>query len=341
MKNNRIGIFLITALIALSIGLAILGPMLFRKQATSAPKETQPAKSASVVARGAVESEDEADIMSRVSGTIVEMLVSEGDAIKKGQPLVVFEKERITAKLKTAEAELLQARIRLRELKTGSRAEDVEMAKSNVARNKAVYEQERDDYERLKRLFSKNAAASIDLERAKEKMNVSLQDLKGSEANLKKLRRGPRKEEIEQAEAMVERAQSEVDYNKALLEDCTIYAPMDGVVQDRFKNAQETVDVNTPLLKIINDQKLRVRAEVEESDLGKVSVGQHAEVTTEMKDKTYNGTVYKVSPVVNRRVQRTFDPMAAFDINTQTIYIRLDDYSGVRSGMSVTVRFQE
>ena len=341
MKNSRLGIFIITALIALSIGLAIIGPMLFRKQSTTAPKEGQPAKSASVVAKGMIESEDEVEIMSRVSGTIAEMLVNEGDEIKKDQPLVVFEKNKITARLKTAEAGLLEARTRLRELKTGNRPEDIEMAKSTVERNKAVYEQQRDDYERLKRLFSKDAAASIDLERAKEKMNVSLQDLKGSEANLQKLRSGPRKEEIEQAEAMVQKGQSEVDYNKALLEDCTIYSPLDGVVQERFKNARETVDVNTPLLKIINDQRLRVRAEVEESDLGKVSVGQHAEVSTEIKDKTYNGTVYKVSPVVKRKIQRTFDPMAAFDINTQTIYIRLDDYSGVRSGMSVTVRFQK
>jgi HlyD family secretion protein len=155
MKNNRFGIFLITALIALSIGLAILGPMLFRKQTTSAPKEAQPTKNASVVAKGAVESEDEADIMSRVSGTIVEMPVNEGDVIKKGQILVVFEKNRITARLKTAEAELLQARMRLRELKKGSRSEDIEMAKSDLERYKAVYEQERDDYERMNLLTSR------------------------------------------------------------------------------------------------------------------------------------------------------------------------------------------
>jgi hypothetical protein len=44
---------------------------------------------------------------------------------------------------------------------------------------------------------------------------------------------------------------------------------------------------------------------------------------------------------VEKKRQRTFDPLASFDINTQKIYISLDDYTGLVHGMTVNVRFSK
>jgi multidrug resistance efflux pump len=112
------------------------------------------------------------------------------------------------------------------------------------------------------------------------------------------------------------------------------------MVIKRFRDSGETVEVGTPILTIVNPQKLRIWAEVEETDVGKVSVGQNVVVIVDAHPgQEFKGKVTKVYAAVQRKSQKTFDPVATFDINTQKILIALDDYNGLVHGMSATVRF--
>ena len=70
--------------------------------------------------------------------------------------------------------------------------------------------------------------------------------------------------------------------------------------------------------------------------------GQSVEVRSDAyRDKVFSGTVRIVVAGVKRKAQKTFDPMASFDVNTQDIYIALNDYTGLAHGMTVTVRFKK
>jgi multidrug resistance efflux pump len=340
MKNNRFGILLIAALIILAIGLAVLGPMLFRQKV---PRESPPleqTKGSFLAAKGIVESEEAVEISSQVKGEIVKMKADEGDMVKKGEPLVTLDKSKLLAKIDAAGAALAEAKAHLRELERGYRTEDIEMAKSRFKSAEATCLHAQDEYERQKRLYDKNATTVIELNRAEEKMKVAAEGLNESKAGLQKFQKGVRAEEIEGARAMVGKAAAELQYHKALLRDYTVLSPIDGVVAQRFKDNNETVDIGTPILKIINPQELRIRAELEESDVGKIKNGQDVEVYADAyRDTVFHGKVYKVFSVVRRKAQRTFDPAASFDINTQGIYIRLDDFSGLKDGMTVNVRF--
>lgn len=336
MKNSRFGILIIAIIVILAISLAIFGPMLLKKRVVT---EIPPVREF-VTAKGIVESEEEIEIGSQVPGRILRVAVDEGDRIKKGQIMVILDSSKVSERVRMTEAMLREAEARLRELKAGYRPEDIEMARNRVNRVEAVYQKAKDDYERQKRLYEKNATTYIELDRAEERMKVALEELNEARANLQKYSKGAREEEIQQAKATVERASSELRYNKALLKDYAIPSPIDGIVVEKLRDADETVDVGTPILKLANTEKLRIRAELEETDVGKVKEGQKAEVYTDAYEgKIYKGTVYRVVPAVKRKAQRTFDPMASFDINTQNIFIRLDDYSGLKNGMSVTVRF--
>ena len=340
MKNSRLGILVIAILVAVAVVLAFLGPMLLKKRTREIIKEVPQIKEAILTAKGVVESEEEIEIGSQVPGLIMEIKADEGDMVKKGQPLIMLDNVKIAAKVKMAEAMLKEARARLKELETGYRAEDIEMARNRANRAEAVYEKAKGDYERQKRLYSKNATTYVELERAEENIKVAAEELNEAMTNLQKFRKGAREEEIEQTRAEVERFASELKYNNALLKDYIIQSPFNGLIVERLRKANETVDIGTPVLRLINTDKLRVRAELDETDVGKVMEGQKVEIYTDAyKGKIYRGEVYKVVQAVKRKRQRTFDPMASFDINTQDTYIRLDDYSGLKSGMSVTVRF--
>ncbi len=340
MKNNLFGILLISALIVIAIGLAVLGPMLFRQKIPKESPTSEQTKGSFLAAKGIVESEEEVQINSLVKGKITQMTVDEGDMVTKGESLVTLDKSTLMARINAAGAALDEAKAHLKELERGYRTEDIEMAKSRFSSAEATYMNAQDEYERQKRLYDKNATTVVELDRAEEKMKVAAQGLNESRAALQKFQKGARAEEIESARATVRKATAELEYNKALLPDYTISAPINGVVAERFKDDNETVDVGTPILKLINPQKLRIRAELEETDVGKVTNGQDVEIQAEAyKNKEFHGKVYKVFSVVRRKAQRSFDPAASFDINTQGIYVRLDDFTGLKDGMTVTVRF--
>ena len=341
MKSSRTGILIVVLLACLALVLAIVGPMVLKKEVRKG-EGSAPAKPNFINARGVIESEEEVVVGSQIAGIIKKLMVAEGDRVKAGATLALLDAEKTTAKMAQAEASGREAQARLQELLAGKRPEDREMAKNRVNRAETIYEQARDEFERQTRLLQKEATTLIERNRAEERMKVAAEELNEAKANLTKLQRGERQEEIDQARAKAAQAEAEVTYYRALLSDYAIISPLNGIVVERIRKTGESVDVGTPVLKLINPEMLRVRAELEESDVGKVNEGDAVEVTCDaFPAKVLKGKVSKVFPYVQKREQKSFDPMASFDINTQKIHIRLDDYSGLTNGMTATVKFRK
>ncbi len=341
MKNGRFGIMVIGVLGCVAILLALIGPKLLERKPVPLPVTSASAGQGGATAKGVVESVDDVELSSQVKGTILHVLVEDGDTVKAGQLLVEFDTTKIEAQRRQAVAGLAAAEARYREAAAGYRPEDVAIAGSGRERSLAVLNQARDEYERQRRLYDKGATTLVELNRAEERLRVAEGDMGGAESNLAKHRYGLRKEEREQARAEVERLRAELGFVDGVKKDYRVYAPTSGVVAGRFRNAGEGTDIGTPLLHLVNPERLRIRAELEETDVGRVRDGQKAEVTMDAyRGKVFAGTVGRVFPVVLKKSQKTFDPMASFDINTQKIHVRLDEYSGLKCGMTVTVRFK-
>jgi multidrug resistance efflux pump len=340
MKNNRFGILLISALVIGAVALALFGPHIFSKKVSKNVTYVQQTADAAVTSKGVVESEDEVQLGSQVAGIIRAVRAKEGDPVRKGQPLVILDSGKAQARVKQAEAQERESRERLMELEKGPRSEDIEIARDRAKRAEVVYNQAKDEFQSQERLYRKDATTLIELERAQGRMKTEAEELKSAESNLQKLLKGERQEQIEQAKAEVARNSADKNYSQELLKEYIVSSPIDGVVSARQKEAGEIVDIGTPLMKLINPQKMRIRAEIEETDVGKVKDGQAVEVTSDAyRGKVYRGNVYKIFPDVKKKAQKTFDPMASFDVNTQQIYIRLDDFTGLKDGMTVTVRY--
>ena len=341
MKNKRLGLIIIGSLICLAALLAFVGPKLVEKTPEKLPSAADKEHRPTVTAKGVVEAVDNVELTSQVRGLVSSMLLEEGAEVKKGQLLIEFDRSKIEAQRSQARAALAAAEARRRQSDTGYRSEDVSMAKGGRERAKAVYDQSMDNYERLNRLFAQGAATRMELNSAEEKLKVAESDLSVSGAYLAKHVKGNRNEEREQAKAEVERARADLQYVESLMKDYKVYSPISGIVTARLKVKGEGVDVGTPLLKIINPETLRIRAELEETDVGRVKEGQPVEVTVDaFRDRIFRGKVSKVFSVVQRKELKSFDPTASFDINTQKIHVVLTEYTGLRNNMTVTVRFK-
>lgn len=341
MKKGRFGIIIIGALIILATLLAIAGPKLVDKHPTKLPSASDENKQAGITARGVIEAAEDLELTSQVKGTVSRVAVEEGTKVDKGQILLEFDLSKIEAQLQQSRSSLAAAESRYREATKGYRSEDILMVTSGKDRAKAIYDQAKDDYERQQRLFEKGAATKVDLNRAMEHLKIAEGDLSGADANLAKHRYGVRNEERDQARADVERARADVKFVESIRKDYQVYAPTSGIITERHKDRGEGTDIGTPLFRLVNPETLRVRAELEETDIGRVTEDQEVEVSVEaFRNKVYRGKVIKVFPVVHKKTQKSFDPMASFDINTQKIHISLEEYSGLRNGMTTTVRFK-
>lgn len=340
MKSGRYGIFILVLLAFVAITLAVVGPWILNKPTVVSPAASRTDAGGAVTAKGVVESEQEIEVSSQLDGLVRRVTVKEGDQVTKGQVLVVFDEEKIAAQVLQAEAVLAGANAKLKELETGYRSEDTLASKSILDRSIAIFNQSRDDFERHKRLYAKEAVTLVELKKSEERLRIAEADVAEKRSIVQKFDKGARSEEIEQAKGAKQQAVAQLSHVRALQRDYQILSPLDGLVVESFLDSGESAKVGTPVLKLIDPKSLRIRAELDETDIGKVREGQNVEATADpYPGKVFKGKVYKTFSVVKKKTQKTFDPMASFDINIQKIHIKLEDFSGLNNGMTVTVRF--
>ena len=340
MRDKRL--FVVVIVIAgVALLLAVLGPLALNKDKGRQEHGPAVVTSRTPTAKGVVESSEETVISSQIQGVVSQVFVAAGDTVTKGQLLLEFDMAKIRAQLQQSNASIAAAKARLAEAQTGFRGEDVTMAEQKRQRADAIYRQARDEYDRLQRLLAKDAVTALEVNRAREHLEVAEAQLREADADRTKFRSGQRSEEVGHARASYERAVADRAYVESVMKDYVIHAPIAGVVAERHRVRGESTDIATPLFKLVNPALTRIRAELEETEVGKVRVGQKAEVIADAyPGKNFPGVVTRVFPVVQKKTQKSFDPMASFDINTQEIHVQLQDSSPFKNGMTVTVRFK-
>jgi RND family efflux transporter MFP subunit len=190
----------------------------------------------------------------------------------------------------------------------------VKEAEALTIKAAANYEKALSDYERYERLYKNDAVSLSILEEFKRQLKFS-------------------EGELLRAEAQLARA-------KATLRNYILRSPINGVVIRKYLEVGEMANIGVPILTLANTDLLEIKTELDETDVGKVYVGQKAEVTTDAyPGHVYKGIVEKISEDVQRKRIRTFDPLAWVDINSQEITVLLDSFEGLKIGMTVEVRF--
>jgi multidrug resistance efflux pump len=342
MNLNKKGIFVLGLLGLLALMLAVLTPSIHFKngigshsQASQSSERPWP-----LFAKGIVESKDAVNIASTVEGQVSKMLVSEGDYVRVGQLLCRLDTKKIEAKISAAEAALARETARRVEAEDGYRPEDIASAQYAYNRASAISSEALKTYERNERLYHQGAVTRVGRDQAKEAWLVAQANTREAEALLSKMLKGPRSEEIAAAQALEKQAHADLVYYRSLFSEHEIISPINGMIVNKYKEPFETVDIGTPILQIVNPDNLQVWAEVEEADVGRIKKGQKVIVTVDSQPgQEFNGEVTNVYVAVQRKSQKSFDPVATFDVNTQKLLIDLTNYNGLVHGMSVTVKF--
>jgi HlyD family secretion protein len=247
----------------------------------------------SVVATGKVTPITKVEVKSKASGIVKQLFVDAGDRVKKGQLLAQLDKEEITAQVEQSRASLQAAEASL----TGSEA-DYERAKVD-AESPDVPLLKR-SYERAIGMAKEGVVSTSALEDAQRNYELALNKQNVAKAQLIVL-----KAKTAQSSAQVGRDRANLKQLEEQLGYTDIVSPIDGVVLSRDVEMGDAVSSilvlgsSATLVMTLGDtSEVYVKGKVDESDIGKVYLGQPARIKVEsFKDKTFNGKVTKISPM--------------------------------------------
>ncbi len=189
--------------------------------------------------------------VAEVSEPVQRWLVTEGERVTAGQPLLTLDPRRLDARLAQARGQLDEARAALAEARQGPRRETIAAARADLARARAAQTLAESDYQRSQRLFQRRALASAELDQA-----LALRDQRRAEADalaarLEELLRGERPERIAAAAAAVDAAQAHVDDMQIDRDRLVVTAPRDGRVDDLPFRPGDQPPAGAPLVSLL------------------------------------------------------------------------------------------
>lgn len=236
-----------------------------------------------IEASGTIEGTD-VNVGTEVSGRVKEIRVDEGARVVKGDTLATIDDTEYQIQLRQAVANLEAFASAYRLAVEGSRKEDILQAE-------AAFTSARADYQRMKDLLASQTITQ------KQYDDVYTRFV-AAEQTYHKLKSGLRPEEITSARVKRDYAAAQVDLLRKKVRDCSILAPSAGTVTLRGVEPGELVTMGASLFRITYLDKVKLTIYVSDAELGKVRLGQKAQVSIDSfgKTKPFEGYVTYISP---------------------------------------------
>ena len=247
----------------------------------------------SVVATGKIEPITKVEIKSKASGIVKKWNADAGQMVKAGTVLVELDKVEIEAQVRQAKAQLEAAEASERATVADYERAKVDALSPDVPLLKRAHE-------RAISMAKDGVVSQSQLDDAQRNYEMALNKQQVAQANLGVLRAKQKQAEAQVAQARASLAQLQEQYTYY-----TIVAPMDGIILSRdveIGNAVSSILVmgssSTLVMTEGDTSEVYVKGKVDESDIGKVYLGQPARIKVEsFKDKSFTGKVTKISPM--------------------------------------------
>ncbi|MEI6285769.1 MAG: HlyD family secretion protein [Bacillota bacterium] len=282
-------------------------------------------------------------VSAKVSGRIDKILVKEGDNVVIGQVLVRLERQEFEAQVDQAKANLAMAEAKLAAVVAGNRPQEVAQVNAIVLQAKANMENARKNSDRDERLCAKGAISVQQRDASKTLYEVAQAQYVAATEQYSLSLEGSRKEDILLAKAQVQQTLAALKNVEIQLADTTIKAPVSGVVAQKSIEDGEIIAFGQQLFSISNLSDVWIGANIEETYIGRVKVGQHVEFTVDAyPDKKFTGEVSEVGPASGSQFAflSTENTAANFTKVTQRLPIKIkaDESEYVlKPGMSAVI----
>ena len=298
-----------------------------RAVAASEPK-VRSMSSTRIVAAGRVEAvSEEIRVSSEISGRLKSVRVEEGDRVQGGQVLAEIENDDYRARVAGGEAELAQREAELRRTVNGARGQERREAEASLQAAKAVLNNAKSEAERRRGLAERKVISRDEADRYERGFQVARAQYEQAAQHFALIDAEAREEDRAKAEAEVALARARLAESRAYLEKSYIRAPISGVILRKLRHNGESVSTqfDSPVITMADDSTLRVRLDVDESDVSKLNVGQQAYVTAEAYGtRKFRGHVIRVGRILGKKNVRTDEPSEHVDTKILETLVELD-----------------
>jgi len=264
----------------------------------------------SVVATGKIQPITKVEVKSKASGIVQKLFVDINQTVTKGQILAQLDQQEILDQVAAQKAQLSAAQ-------SNSRAAEASIQYDRVNAQAPDLPNFKNTYERNLQMSKDGVVSQQALDDAQQKylsaMNVRDKAVAQIAVDESKLR---------QAEAQSAQAQASLNQLEEQLSYTTVVSPMDGVVLSRDVEIGDAVSsilvlgsTATLVMTIGDTSQVYVQGKVDESDIGRVYMGQPARIKVEsFKDKTFLGKVTRIAPLgVEKDNVTTFEVRVSID----------------------------
>ncbi len=228
---------------------------------------------------GTVRSATTSVLGAQISGTVREILVKEGDRVRRGQVLAVLDDRTPRAQLGVARAGIEEAAQGLAEVEQaleGARAEQ-KFAEAT--------------FQRYQGLLEKNSLSRQEYEGAEAQAKAAAANVRGLEAKKKQI-------EARQAQAQAQHESAETFYSYS-----RVVSPIDGIVTAKSVDAGTLVMPGTPLLTVEDTSQYRLEASLPEQLVAKAKVSEDVQI--QLEERMLKGRVAEIVPAADV-ASRTF-----------------------------------
>ena len=262
-------------------------------------------------------------------GILKAVYVKEDQFVRRGTLLGEIACDDLQASLQTAMAE--------------ADDEEKKIAIEKTAAARATFEEAKSRMEMQRALFQREQVSRATYEQAVRDLGVADANLQAAVRTEELLAAPPLEEDKARADAEVQAAEGRVRTAQERIGKCAIVSPIDGTVLRVYARRGESFSTVTPrpLFSLADTSSRHIKAEIDERDVDKVSVGQRVVIQADALDgKRLNGSVARISAMMGRKSISTGDPSDKSDRDILEAVIDLKDTTQqLPIGLRVTVQF--
>ncbi len=265
-----------------------------------------------ITAPGEIEPKTKVNISAKVAARIIELPYEEGDIVTAGNPgadppvsasvLIRLDSKDLESRLRS-----IQARYKAQQAQLDVSKTTIAAQKANLEGTRATLAQAQRDFERQQQLLATNDISQNVFDQAKQRLDEFTAQFTAAEQNIIALEQGllVARHNLESGAAEIEEAREAVGYT-------TIRSPLDGTITRINAKVGEVVmtgTMNNPgtIIMVVADlSKMLLVAQIDESDIGKVKLGQEAEIRVKaFWDEKFKGVVEKIALTNDSSMTRT------------------------------------
>ena len=302
---------------------------------------TAPSAPSLIAAAGRVEpSSENIKLASELNGKLKTVLMEEGDHVQRGQVMAELVNSDYRAQVESAAADVQQKEAELRKVINGARTQERREAWSSVEEARAVMNNAQSEMIRRKKLFAAGVISREEADRYAKEYDVAKARYEEMSHHHDLVDADAREEDRSMAQANLQLAKARFDEARAVLEKTYIRAPIDGTVLWKHHRAGESVSNSStspdPIFTIGDKRALRVRVDVDEADVSKLTLGQSAYVMADAYgSQRFAGYVVRIGQELGRKNVRTDEPTERVDMKILETLIELDSGADLPVGLRV------